>query len=395
MQHRGARRSVSTVVVLSLVALLAGAGSGLLGVCGPFTDVAGDSFCPFVLELFTLGITTGTTPTTYDPTSSVSRLQMAAFLSRTVDRTLQRASRRAAMDQFWTPQTAQSLGLTTLATGPPNSQMLRFDGDDIWVANYTATVSRVHASDGRLLETWGPASSAWGVLVAMGRIFVSGAESPGKLYQIIPSQGAGAVTTVASNLGNGARGIAFDGTRIWTADFGPPGAVSIATPGPTIPWTVTTVTTGFTDPIGALFDGSNVWITDNVAGTLLKLGSTGAILQTVTLDVQPANPVFDGANIWVPNNTSPGSISVVRASSGAILATLTGNGLAGPYTAAFDGQRVLVTNLFGSSVSLWKAADFTPLGSVPLGVSGTPYGACSDGANFWITLSNQSQLIKF
>jgi hypothetical protein len=34
-----------------------------------------------VLEVFYLGITTGTSPTTYDPASNVSRLQMAAFLS--------------------------------------------------------------------------------------------------------------------------------------------------------------------------------------------------------------------------------------------------------------------------------------------------------------------------
>ncbi len=68
-----------------LAALVLGASSIALGVCGPFTDVAADGFCPFVLELFTLGITTGTTPTTYDPVSSVSRLQMAAFLSRSVD----------------------------------------------------------------------------------------------------------------------------------------------------------------------------------------------------------------------------------------------------------------------------------------------------------------------
>src|SRR5262249_20570220 len=67
------------------VAVFAGASRGLLGVCGPFTDVAADAFCPFVLEIFYLGITTGTTATTYDPTGNVTRLQMAAFLSRTVD----------------------------------------------------------------------------------------------------------------------------------------------------------------------------------------------------------------------------------------------------------------------------------------------------------------------
>ncbi len=70
---------------LAALVLAAGAGSALLGTCGPFADVSDAVFCPFVLEIFTLGITTGTTPTTYDPTSSVSRLQMAAFLSHTVD----------------------------------------------------------------------------------------------------------------------------------------------------------------------------------------------------------------------------------------------------------------------------------------------------------------------
>ena len=52
-----------------------------------------------VLEIFSLGITTGTTATTYSPSENVTRLQMAAFLSRSVDGTLQRGSRRAALDR--------------------------------------------------------------------------------------------------------------------------------------------------------------------------------------------------------------------------------------------------------------------------------------------------------
>src|SRR6266508_2194318 len=87
------------LVALSVFAVTFGGASALVGVCGPFTDVAADSFCPFVLEIFTIGITTGTSPTTYDPTSSVSRLQMAAFLSRTVDGTLKRGGRRAALNK--------------------------------------------------------------------------------------------------------------------------------------------------------------------------------------------------------------------------------------------------------------------------------------------------------
>src|SRR5215468_2796505 len=96
-----------------LAAVLAGASRELIGLCGPFTDVAEDAFCPFVLEIFYLGITTGTTATTYDPAGNVTRLQMAAFLSRTVDGVLKRGSRRAALGQFWNTQTASALGMTT------------------------------------------------------------------------------------------------------------------------------------------------------------------------------------------------------------------------------------------------------------------------------------------
>ena len=47
-------RSVRIFVLCTalMAALLAGAGSAVLGVCGPFTDVSDVAFCPFVLEIF-------------------------------------------------------------------------------------------------------------------------------------------------------------------------------------------------------------------------------------------------------------------------------------------------------------------------------------------------------
>ena len=384
-------RRVFARLCILFAAVLAGAGGSLLGVCGPFTDVSDPAFCPFILEIFTLGITTGTTPTTYDPSGNVSRIQMAAFLSRTVDRTLQRGGRRAALDQFATPGNPANLGLTTVGLGP---LLVRSDGLDLWVANNSsASVSRVRASDGRLLESW-TASGAYGVQVAMGRVFVTGLSDPGKLYRIDPSQPAGAATIVVSTLPFNPSGIAWDGTRIWTANGA--GSVSIVTPGPTIPWSAATVTTGFLSPGGLVYDGSNVWVSNSVASTLLKVNGSGAVLQTVTLGDNPQFPVFDGTSIWVPRFNGP-SVTVVRASTGAVLATLTGNGLNNPVAAAFDGQRILVTNndAAANSVSLWKAADLTPLGSFSTGPATHPFGACSDGVNFWITLQGSNQLARF
>jgi len=390
-----ARRQRARASLLAGVAILAGAAGGLFGLCGPFTDVAADVFCPFVLEIFYLGITTGTTATTYDPTGNVTRLQMAAFLSRTVDGVLNRGSRRAALDQFWTTQNASVLGVTTVGNSPG---LLSSDGADIWVPDTTdGTVSRVRASDGKLLETWTGAPNAWGVLSAMGRIFVDSSSSgAGALYRIDPSQPAGAVTTLATNLGNGAAGIAFDGARIWIGNSIGGTGVSIVTPGATPPWTVTTVTTGFGEPLGTIYDGSNIWVTDRSQNRLFKLDPSGAILQTVTVGLNPGYPVFDGTNIWVPN-FQENSVSVVRASTGNVLATLTGNGLTGPPLATFDGQRVLVTSVVGSRVSLWKAADLTPISFVSTGLDTSPWGACSDGIHFWIALDSgpPGQLVRF
>jgi len=388
---KAAHRSIRVLTAAALIpaALAAGGAGALLGACGPFTDVAADAFCPFVLEIFYVGITTGTTATTYDPSGNVTRLQMAAFLSRSVDGVLKRGSRRAALNQFWTLKdpkafASQSLGLSP---GWPAS-----DGTDVWAptAGFSDFVRRYRASDDTPLDTWTGATKARGVLVALGRVIATGYTSPGNLYSLYPTS-PGGVTTVASTLGNLPDAITFDGSHVWTANNG--GSVSIITYD-SGPWTVTTVTAGFSEPHGALYDGSNVWVTDNSAGTLLKLDGNGAVLQTVTVGSGPLYPIFDGSLIWVPNNGS-GSVSVVRASSGVVLATLTGNGLNGPYTAAFDGERVLVTNPIGDSVSLWKAANLAPIGSVSTGSGSQPLGACSDGISFFLTMNGSFTLTKF
>src|SRR5215510_5944446 len=125
-------RALFGSVLIATIALLAGAGEALFATCGPFTDVAADVFCPFVLEIFYLGITTGTTATTYDPTGNVTRLQMAAFLSRTVDGVLKRGSRRAALNQFWTVRrTEQEAGMAALL-GAPSVGLPASDGENIW-----------------------------------------------------------------------------------------------------------------------------------------------------------------------------------------------------------------------------------------------------------------------
>ena len=379
-------------VPFAAAALLCGAAGRLLGNCGPFTDVAPDSFCSFVLEVFTLGITTGTTPTTYEPTASVSRLQMAAFLSRTVDSVLKRGSRRAALGRFWTPQSEKAVTLATTTGTPAGPTLIQTDGTDVWVVGSNG-VSRYRASDGEFLVNR-PFNQTSSLLVAMNRVFFSYFESVQSLNAFTiqdPRTNGSFSFPIPDTL----KSMTFDGARIVAAmNSGP--LMTITVGDSTASWATATVTIGFEQLRGTLFDGSNVWVTDSSANKLFKLDNTGAILQTVSVGLAPAFPGFDGTNIWVPNNglTAGGnSVTVVRASSGVVLTTLTGNGVAGPVAVAFDGERVLVTNGLANTVSLFKAADFSPLGSVFTG--GTPYGVCSDGIGFWIALSAANQIVRF
>src|SRR5581483_4192551 len=123
----------------------------------------------------------------------------------------------------------------------------------------------------------------------------------------------------------------------------------------------------------------------------------GAVLQTVTLEADSGPLVFDGANLWVVGFDN--KLRVVRAATGAVLATLTDNGLFGASGIAFDGQRILVTtgtSLIGGGASLWRASDLTPLGSVQVSAAGSaPRGVCSDGLNFWIVLNGAGKLARF
>ena len=78
-----------------------------------------------------------------------------------------------------------------------------------------------------------------------------------------------------------------------------------------------------------------------------------------------------------------------------ILVTLTGNGLNHPAAVAFDGQRILVTNGDTDTVSLFKAADLTAAGTFSTGAGSLPWGACSDGVNFWIAFQGTASLGRF
>jgi hypothetical protein len=389
-------------LLLALVLLLTGVGSRLRadsGSCSgqtitlPFNDVAGNAFFCQIAAAFFSGLTSGTTATTYSPANTVTREQMAAFISRTLAQSIRRNNRRAFTKKWYLPPDETGLTLTSLGGQP---QSVEFDGTDLWATNSNLDiVERIRPSDGQILQTWTGADGVDHLVAARGRIFAIGNTSPGRLYFIDPTAAPGAVSVELSNLPANPKGIAFDGARAWTANQS--GSVSIITFNPT---QATNVTTGFDVPQGILFDGHNIWVTDIGPDNLLKLDAGGNIVKSIPVGAKPMHPVFDGINIWVPNETGD-SVMVVRVKDSQgnplatpfVLATLTGNGISRPNTIAFDGERILVTNLVGGRLSLFKAADLSPLGVIFIG-DNQALGACSDGLNFWVTLNVQRALAR-
>jgi hypothetical protein len=375
------------IVILTIASARLRADTGTCGgqaITLPFTDVPASNifFCSIASAYFS-GLTNGTgAGTTYSPGANVTREQMAAFVTRTLDQSLRRGSQRAALGKWWVSD-HRTYGMA----GAPGG--IKSDGEDLWVAcNGDGTVKRVRQSDGRILETWTGATAANQVLIAAGYIYVTGDTSPGSLYRIDPTTAPGPVTTIQSALPNSPMGIAYDGERLWIANYS--GSVSIVLFEGTI---VSTVTTGFFTPRGVIFDGANIWVTDEGDGTIKKLNFSGAIIQTVSTGIDPFYPVFDGTNIWVPNFT-PDTVTVVRASSGAVLATLSSNGLDGPYQGAFDGERVLFANVNGLALPMWKASDLSVIAN-PFGAPGQKSGVCSDGVNFWAAIFDQNLLLRY
>ena len=101
-------RSVRVFILVATFVVIAAAGGARATSCGfgtypfPYTDVAGvgDAFCPGIMEAYVLGVTKGTTATTFSPNDNVPTLaddDVPAALDRSVLATQQPTSCARAM----------------------------------------------------------------------------------------------------------------------------------------------------------------------------------------------------------------------------------------------------------------------------------------------------------
>jgi hypothetical protein len=137
-------------------------------------------------------------------------------------------------------------------------------------------------------------------------------------------------------------------------------------------------------PLGVAFDGANVWVTNQADNTVTKLrASDGACVATCTFAVGslPNGIAFDGANIWVANGQSD-NVTKLRASDGACVGTCTFAAGIDPFAVAFDGADLWVTNFGSDNVTKLRASDGFQLATFNVGIE--PAGVAFDGANIWV-----------
>ena len=381
-----------TITILS-VRMRADTGTcGGEGVMLPFTDTMGNFFFCQIAAAYFSGLTNGTTATTYSPGASVPREQMAAFVTRTLDQSLRRGHPRAALGEWWTNKT--TLRSAGTLTGFHNPRFLASDGLTVWASNTEGnTVSRVDIKTGELICTLSGVLSPEQIVIVSGTVFVASFQSPGRInfadLSVTTNQ---PMNLLGGNMGDNPVGITFDGQNLWTANDGSgPGTGSISRSNGI--GSVATFTTGFSQPRGILFDGANLWVADAGDSSLKRVDTTSAaVLQTIPLSGTVGHPVFDGTNLWIPCGDRMFVVRSVGGSTGTVplgtvLAQLTGNGLNGAFAAAFDGERICVTNASAGGVSLWKATDLSPIGAVnALAFGYNPRGVCSDGVTFFVGL---------
>jgi DNA-binding beta-propeller fold protein YncE len=209
------------------------------------------------------------------------------------------------------------------------------------------------------------------------------------------------MTVFENDIGAGAHQMTFDGTNLWTVNLPSSGGSSISRVdvGTGID---STFTTGFDFPDDILWDGANLWVADGAFSALKRVDpATGTVVESITVQQGPQRLLFDGTNLWITsrlNGVTTNDISVVRAAGslrGTVLTYLSSAG--GPVGMAFDGERILICNYDGNTVSLFMAADFSPLATVSTGTgsANAPFTACSDGLNFWLTKPNGHQIVRF
>ena len=183
----------------------------------------------------------------------------------------------------------------------------------IWVANDdSGTVTRIEPGSGST-QTIVVGDEPAGVAVAAGSVWVTNSED-GTVSRIDPSRGR-VVETI--QVGDDPTGIAA-GRDVWVADSGSNTVSEITGSGDKYS-VAQTIHVG-NDPQGIAIVGNDVWVTNNLDGTVAKISTTGTSVDaTVYVGAEPTQIAGVHGDVWVATQADeslaeidPASPRVVR-----------------------------------------------------------------------------------
>jgi len=235
---------------------------------------------------------------------------------------------------------------------------IAFDGTSIWVANARSdNVMQLRPSDGLVLNTYTVGDGPTALAVANGIVWVITSKAK-TVSRLNVKTGANLGKLVIQN--RAPLYVAFDGANFWVSSTGSQGSglsvfspdgVPLPSPDLRLPGSFDTL--GETGDL--VFDGSNMWVSDKVAGLVLKVSASDPKLITAFRVIGASRLAYDGTYIWVTNDSA--QVTKLRASDGANMGTVMIQNTQSPFPGfiagaiAFDGNNIWVTNYYDNSVS--------------------------------------------
>lgn len=295
-----------------------------------------------------------------------------------------------------TPPT--TVTFTQVARGPTQ---LVSDGIDVWVTNYYGDpgqeyrITKLRGTDGTNLGSF-PVGYAFPWGITFDGTYLWTANYGGQnLARIRPSDGA-VIGTVAVLEPHPFYVVYFDGV-LWVGGWDTNQVQAIR---PSDGSTRCTIATGFHHPTRPAFDGIFIWIADwggadagRNANTLRKIRAsdcTEAPESPIVVGTNPRNASFDGTHVWVANN-GDNTVSKIRPADGVVVATYPVG--QAPIGVAVDGQQVWVGNSASATVSRLRATDGLLIETVNVGQN--PAGILVANGFVWVANFDSNTVARF
>ena len=297
-------------------------------------------------------------------------------------------------------QTMRSIAVGRHAVSTPSSSATPYTNDiaEVILFDRALTVAERRIVEEYLSLKWGvsitpdaptsaAASGASGVAKVTWAAPLSNGGSPVTGYTVTASPGGATCVTTTLSCTIAGLNVGTNHTFTVTATN------AVGTGPPTGPVPLTGSTAGAaapiitTSPYGGVFDGANVWVANETAGTVSRIDATTNAVATVTVGSQPRNLAFDGANVWVTNWAS-NTVSKIDVATSSVVATVVVG--ANPLGITFDGSSIWVSNNGANSISRINTSTNTVTSTV--GVTNDPTGLTFAFGSLWMNRFNSGKV---